>query len=379
MRITPPWAASGWPVRVRDLALIGVCAYLTVTGLEHPATSPGPDWLLATCIGIGCVLLWWRRRSPFLCLVITVSLLSAYFAVFGAPESGGMLVMLIALLYAVARWEPDRRRAPWVLAIMAVFLVLHEWRDPANTSWHQLMLALPYDALALCAWLLGAFVRNLSEQRASAAARIAAEERTRIARELHDIVAHGIGVMVLQAEGAAEVVGHDPERARRAMERVADSGRASLVELRRALGALRDPAGAATAPQPGLAMLEELLATVRSTGLCVELETSGDLPGLSAGVDLAAYRVIQEALTNTLRHAEATRAHVRLHHGDDRVELEVRDDGRGVGGRDPRAHDGRGLLGMRERVGLLGGSLEAGPALGGGFQVTAVLPTGGGA
>lgn len=364
-------------MRVRDLALVGLCAYLTVTGLRVTLTSPGPHWLLAACIGLGCALLLWRRNRPFLCWAVAAAPLAVYFVVFGAPENAGMLLMLITLLYAVARWEPDRRRALQVLAMMVGFLVLHEWRDPANTSWHQLLLALPYDGLALCGWLLGAFVRTVGEQRVAAAARIASEERTRIARELHDIVAHGIAVMVLQAEGAAEIVAHEPDRARRAMERVAESGRASLVELRRALGALRDPAEAGKAPQPGLARLEELLTTVRATGLSVELVTSGDLPVLSAGVDLAAYRVIQEALTNTLRHAEATRAQVRLHRHHDRVELEVRDDGRGTGGRDPGTHEGRGLMGMRERVGLLGGSLETGPVVGGGFCVTAVLPTGG--
>lgn len=377
MRITPPWPAIGWSVRIRDLALVTLCTYLAVSGMQHAATTPGPAWLLATCVGLGCALLQWRRSRPFLCWALATAPLAVYFAVFGAPENGGMLLVLVTMLYAVGRWEPDRRRAVVVLALMVPVLAVHEWRDPSNTSWHQLLSALPYDALALCGWLLGAFVRARGEQRTATAVRIAAEERTRIARELHDIVAHGIGVMVLQAEGAAEVVGHDPDRARRAMDRVADSGRASLVELRRALGALRDAGGAGTAPQPGLAMLEELFGSVRDTGLDVDLETSGPLRPLPAGVDLTVYRVIQEALTNTLRHARATRAVVRLHHHPDRIDLEISDDGRQTTGHATAVPgEGRGLLGMRERVGLLGGSMEAGFLPGGGFRVAAVLPVG---
>ncbi len=373
----PPWAAARWPVRLRDLGLVAVCAVLGVAGTFDAATTPGPPWLLLTLIGFGCVLLPWRRRWPTGCFVLTALPLTAYFLVFGAPENGGMLLLLVALVYAVGRWEPDRRLAGLVLALTVPVLAVHEWRDPTNTSWHLLLLALPYDALGLCAWLLGAFVRARGEQRAAAAIRIAAEERTRIARELHDIVAHGIGVMVLQAEGAAEIAAQDPDRARRAMEQVAESGRASLVEMRRALGALRDRSGASTAPQPGLAQLDDLLGKVRDTGLSVDLATTGEQCQLAAGVDLAAYRVIQEALTNTLRHARASRAVVSVHHRPDRVEVEICDDGRGHGGRESGGTpEGRGLMGMRERVGLLGGRLEAGPSSTGGFRVAAVLPTG---
>ncbi len=169
--------------------------------------------------------------------------------------------------------------------------------------------ALPYDAVAPVAWLLGAFVRVRAEQRATLTQRVAAQERQRIASELHDVVAHGVSVMVLQAEGAAEVVAQDPLRAQQAMEQVAQTGRSALVELRRALGVLRDPDDPGLRePVPGLAELDLLLDRVRAGGLTVELVREGTPEPLSAGADLALYRTVQEALTNTVRHSHATRA-----------------------------------------------------------------------
>jgi signal transduction histidine kinase len=201
----------------------------------------------------------------------------------------------------------------------------------------------------------------------------AAEERTRIARELHDVVAHGLSLMVVQAEAAEELLARSPADAAEPLRRVQTTGRQSLAEMRRLLGVLRvDGAPAGTAPQPGLHRLPELVREAADLGLPVGLTTTGDLAGLPAGLQLAAYRIVQEALTNTRRHSGARTAHITVDRTDDAVRIDVTDDGRGPVGSGP----GHGLIGMRERAAMYGGELHTGPAPGGGFRVLAVLPTG---
>ena len=203
-----------------------------------------------------------------------------------------------------------------------------------------------------------------------------AGERTRIARELHDVVAHSVSVMVVQAGAAEEVLGADPGKAREPLRSVQDTGRQALIEMRRLLGVLRtDDGGAALAPQPGLDQVSALAAHVREAGVAVELRVEGARDEVPAGVDLAAYRIVQEALTNVLKHAGASHAVVRVGYRPDAIELEVLDDGHGPLGSD---HDGtgpgQGLIGMRERASLYGGLVEAQPRTGGGFAVRARLP-----
>lgn len=364
----------GW-VRVRDAGLVAVALLLAWQGLQASTTTPGPTVLAGLVMLPGILALPWRRQHPSTVLVLATLPNFAYWLAFGAPENAGMLVSLATCLYAVGRWERVRRRANTLILLGLPVFVVHEWRDPTNTSLDQLLRALPYDAVGVAAWLLGSFIRVRLEQRTSAAERIATAERTRIARELHDIVAHGIGVMVVQAEGAAEVLDVDPARARVAMERVADTGRASLVELRRALGMLRGDAAAdsAGAPQPGLARLDALIDTLRETGLSIDRRVTGSPRTLSPGVDLALYRVVQEALTNTLRHADARHAVVEIEHTADTVRVRVTDDGRNA--HEP-ATTGGGLLGIRERIGMLGGEVELGPLGSGGFGVAVSVPTG---
>jgi signal transduction histidine kinase len=202
------------------------------------------------------------------------------------------------------------------------------------------------------------------------------EERARIARELHDVVAHSVGAMVAQAQGAGRVLDRDPERAREALAAIERTGRNALDEMRRSLGVLRrTDADAPLAPQPGMDGLGALVAQARDSGLEVELVTEGEPAPLPAGVDLSAYRIVQEALTNTLKHAGPVRARVAVRYAGDELELEITDDGAPG---PPRAQavngDGQGLLGMRERVALYGGELEAAHRPEGGFVVRASLP-----
>jgi signal transduction histidine kinase len=211
----------------------------------------------------------------------------------------------------------------------------------------------------------------------------AARERARIAREMHDIVAHNLSVMIALADGAAFTIGSSPEEAKSAAERVSSTGRQALLEMRRLLGVLRDEdgpqAGPPREPQPTLARLDELLTQVNAAGIPVTMALDGDPRSLPEGVQLTVFRVAQEALTNTLKHARRpTRAHLALSCKPDHVELEVTDDGSGGGGEPDRpatatpfadATDGRGLRGMRERAAAYGGQLEAGPGPDGGWRV----------
>jgi signal transduction histidine kinase len=247
------------------------------------------------------------------------------------------------------------------------------------------------------AWLLGRALRGRglqaaelqqraaqleADQQAQARAAVAAE-RARIARELHDVIAHSVSVMVIQAGAAEQLLEDTPERARGPLEAVQDTGRQTIVELRRLLGILReDGQELSLAPQPGLAGLGLLVEEISQAGLPVQLRVEGQPGRLPPGVELAAYRIIQEALTNTLRHAGPAHAEVLVRYQDHAVELEVLDDGRGPGRHDGAGGtSGHGLVGMRERVALYGGTLEAGPratttgTAGTGYVVRARLPT----
>ena len=200
-----------------------------------------------------------------------------------------------------------------------------------------------------------------------------AEERRRIARELHDVIAHSITLMTVQAGAARLVLAEDPELARKSVVSVEETGRHALAELRRLLGILRTDEGEASLiPQPGLARVDDLIALARRAGLPVELTVEGEPRVLPPGVDLTAYRIVQEALTNAHKHAGPAHAHVLLHYGCEAVELEVTNDGR----ISPNGDDsvGLGLVGMRERVALYDGTFEAGPRAGGGYAVRARLP-----
>ena len=215
---------------------------------------------------------------------------------------------------------------------------------------------------------------RLDAEREQRALTAAVSERTRIARELHDVIAHSVSVMVIQAGGARMVMDSEPERAETSLRAVERAGREALAEMRRLLGVLdsgKDPR--ALAPQPGLADIEDLVSRTRAAGLDTELRVEGEPAIVSPALDLCAYRIVQEALTNAIKHAGPARATVRLRWARDALELEISDDGRGpiaVNG----AAGGHGIAGMRERAGLHGGEIQAGAGAGGGFAVQARLP-----
>jgi signal transduction histidine kinase len=327
-----------------------------------------------------------RRRNPMRILIVT-GLAITFYSLLGYPQSNGQFGVFLAF-YTVAANEP-RRRATVAAAITAagILVSLASYAAFSSAGWTASLTG-TYLSFGL-AWLIGdnlrvrrAYTRQLEDRaielerdREEKAAQAVTEERARIARELHDVVAHHVSVMVVQAAGARRIADKDPAAARMALEAVEAAGRTALTEMRRMLEVLRadDPG---MGPQPGLAELERLISQVRDVGLPVELNVEGNACCLPAGMDLAAYRIVQEALTNTVKHGGKATARVNVRYSDDNLEIEVIDDGRGAAAPllATEASGGHGLIGMKERVALYGGELQTGPILPGGYRVFARLP-----
>jgi signal transduction histidine kinase len=218
--------------------------------------------------------------------------------------------------------------------------------------------------------------RAMEREKEEEARRAVADERLHIARELHDVVAHSMGVIAVQASVGEHVIDGNPEEAKRALHAISGLSRSTLAEIRRMLGALRetDDESASYTPAPGLEELDRLVRELDGAGVPVEVSYEGTRTELPRGVDLTAYRIVQEALTNVLKHAGRARARVLVRYEPGALGLEIVDDGRGVNGRSEASGGGHGLVGMRERVAVYGGTLEAGPHAGGGFRVTVRLP-----
>jgi signal transduction histidine kinase len=373
--------------RLLDVGVPVVLAVLAITQLvsDEPPANPA----LVTVGALAAVLpLAVRRRFPLpVTAVVAAGVVLQVVAGDGAAATFASFVATMICVYTLAREARPAVMATGyaVLAAAITYVtVLQAREDPIEPF--EFVYPLVYFGLA---GGLGAFVRQRAlrlsavEDRAAAlegelereAELAAAQERTRIARELHDVVAHGLSLMVVQAEAAEELLASSPDAAVAPLRRVQDTGREALGEMRRLLGVLRaaDDQGPSTAPQPSLGRIPDLVREAADVGLAVDVQVSGAPAPLPLGLELAAFRIVQEALTNTRRHARATRACVRLDHTPDGLRIEVTDDGRGPSG----GPDGHGLVGMRERAALYGGSLDAGPAVGGGFRVSAVLPVGG--
>lgn len=353
--------------------------------------APGPSAISVVLVVLGNLPLLWRRTNPGRCITVIGTALLAY--TFLGYQGGGVLgVGIIVALYSVAAHGPDRRQATAALVItmIAIAATMVHYGLTDDSSGIPLLTLVSNVVIFATAWILGDNLRQRRahvaglEQRAEAlereqqaeARRAVLVERGRVARELHDVVAHHVSVMVVQAGGARRVLATQPERASEALSSIETTGRQALDELRRILGMLRavSPPGTDTAslePQPTLAAVADLVEQTRHAGVDVDLRVEGPPRPLPPGVDLSAYRIVQEALTNTIKHAGKASARVAVRYGADGVEVEVVDDGNGAAAADGGGH---GLLGMRERVELFGGELAAGPRAGGGFGVRAWLP-----
>ena len=358
------------------LALVGV----VLTQVDVWRSVEGNRSLIAAialCTA-GCLL--FRRRAPFVApLVVAVGAFAFTFLdAAAAYNTETMFIVLLLASWAAGSLLDVRHAVPAFVAVLAsgwtVFI-----RAP-DVPWTEVLwLSFPLTGVFAIA---AASIRHserarLAEERAELseerAQRAVDEERNRIARELHDVIAHSVSVMTVQAGAVRRLLTPEQQREREALLTVEETGRQALTEMRRLLGVLRrSDETVALAPQPGLATLEHLVAQVREAGLPVEMRFEGEQIELPAGIDLSAYRIVQEALTNALKHAGPARAWVVVRYGSDQVEVEVANDGVSNG-----SGDGYGLIGMRERVALYGGNLTAGPRDGGGFTILARLPVAG--
>ncbi|MFD3739332.1 sensor histidine kinase [Streptomyces sp. NPDC058629] len=375
------------------VVLLGLSGMSMASGMY----DAGREEILAVPVAFGfSTVVALRRRLPekMLLLAIAVGVLQLVGDV--RPNIGNFAMLVITFTVATIgeRWAS---RLALVCSLSAAALSQVRWEAEPGGSWPQqifvtVIMTVPF----VLAWVMGdslrtrrAYFSQLEERAArlererEAQSKVAvAAERARIARELHDVVAHNVSVMVVQADGAVYVMDAAPDQARQALETISSTGRQALAEMRRLLGVLRTGdtrESGEYVPQPDVEQIEDLVDQVRRTGLAVDFKVEGTARPLPSGVELTAYRIVQEALTNTRKHGGPDAgASVRLVYFDDGLGLLVEDDGRGAahelyedGGADGAGH---GMIGMRERVGMVGGTLDAGPRPGGGFRISALLP-----
>jgi signal transduction histidine kinase len=340
----------------------------------HAAPQPGAALILVAIAGLA---LLWRRRAPVTVLAVSVAATSLY-SLLGLVN-GAILIAPILALYTVASRVSVRRAVIFALATLAILMTVTAANNPFGHISGGGFDIIPFTvAAALFAGIAvanrNAYVASIRDRAEQDARRRLDEERLRIARELHDVVAHTMATINVQAGVAAHVLPTQPEAAAESLQAIKTASKEGLRELRAILNVLRqaddtDP----TQPAPGTAQLEDLIAGARRAGLETAFEVTGDPVRLPAAVDLAAYRIIQESLTNTIRHAGPATASVCLGYQDDELLIEVTDTGRGqpaIAGNG----GGHGLEGMRERAATVGGTVEAGPGPAGGFRVAARLP-----
>jgi signal transduction histidine kinase len=358
------------------LAVVGHVSSPGDVGVDYRDTSA-----LSIALTLGAALPFYlRRHAPLTTLLLSEACVVALTV--GEFRTGATPTLLLCGIYTVAAWSPWRHRIVAVVAIVAGLSLVAISEIPGSNGADTAFTFVLYAA----AYLFGSTVRNrrlfseqlearaeaLEKERDEEAKRAVAEEQLRIARELHDVVAHSMGVIAVQAGVGAHVIDTDPAEAKRSLEAISTTSRSTLTEIRRMLGVLRDDSGASYAPAPGLAELDRLVDDVGAAGLRVEVRTEGDRTALPPGIDFTAYRIVQEGLTNVLKHAGPAHATIVLAYDPGALRIEVLDDGRGVNGRS--SPGGHGLIGMRERVGVYGGSFDAGPRPGGGFRVAVRLP-----
>lgn len=381
-----------WPIARRYgvdvlIVLAAVVSMLEVALKDDPVREPRTTpWFVVPAIAIVVLPLLGRRRVPFAAPV------SVWLAAAALSFVDGRLLVFAATAFVAGLAAAfllgnlrDAFQARLGLAITVGCAAIIVYNDPNHSAGDFVFTPV----LFAIAWLAGFALRERASQAEAAeeraayaereregAARIAvAEERARIARELHDVVAHAVSVMVLQVGAVRHNLPQERREDNDALRRVEQAGRTALAEMRRLLGAMRrDGEDPELAPQPGLDGLDSLLEEVDRAGLPVRLHADGVPFALPRAIDLSAYRIIQEGLTNVLKHAHASQADVTVRYGPDELQIEVRDDGRGAATTDGLGH---GLVGVRERVKIYGGEMSAGSAPGGGFVLSTRLPVSG--
>ncbi|MGW8065768.1 sensor histidine kinase [Streptomyces ziwulingensis] len=388
LRRHPTGVDCFWALVLFGISVVSVAPQQETRGTDATA-------LVIPCVLLLCVVIALRRLVPerMLLLAAAVGVGQVVLDVSTMAADFALLVIVYTVAVSGARWAS---RAALTMGLCAAPVAQVRWPmedvGMGNNVAITVFQAVPF-ALA---WVLGDSIRTrrayfaqleeraarLEKEREAQSKVAVAAERARIARELHDVVAHNVSVMVVQADGAAYVMDAAPDQARKALETISSTGRQALAEMRRLLGVLRtgehQEAGEYV-PQPDVQQIEDLVEQCRTSGLPVDFKVEGTPRTLPSGVELTAYRIVQEALTNTRKHGGPNAgASVRLVYFDDGLGLLVEDDGKGAphelyeeGGFDGQGH---GLIGMRERVGMVGGTLDAGPRQGGGFRISALLP-----
>jgi signal transduction histidine kinase len=368
------------PTLVVDAALAFVVLVVSLVEIARGDESTDDQATGLLLLVAMSVVITFRRLHPVMVWAVTGVLATAYgLGTFEDPTLPYAPLVAVYTVAAHTTWA-TAVRAGLVTLVAAIVALLVDRRDDL-VDWIVVVLALT------TAWLIGTNVRTqrayaremearaaqLERERAAEAAQAAAEERLRLARELHDVAAHHVSVIALHAEAGQSMLREHPDRADEAFTTIAGVARTTLDELRFVVGALRDRPDVPMTPQPALAHVDALVHEVRRTGLDVSLSVEGPVRPLASAVESSAYRIVQEALTNVIRHAGPARAEVHITYDDDGVAVEVLDDG--LGPPPDESNGGHGLAGMRERASLVGGSLSAAPRPEGGFSVRALFPS----
>ena len=367
--------------RAIDIAIsFGVLALGLVEVLSMSGYQMRGLWV--ACVFVTAGVLLFRRRAPLLVMAVLLALVAAGSATDPPQDASFWFFATLVATYALGAHANVRVGLAGLALVLAFFTVGAILDD--QTVGDVVFIGILFAGT----WVIGRLLERrtnqatqlrreaaiLEQEREQRAREAIAEERARIARELHDIVAHGVSTMVLQVGGVRRRLTSDQRAELDVLMNVEETGRRSLVEMHRMLGIMRQADnGNLLTPQPGLARLDDLAESMRAAGLPVEVTVAGEPADLPSGLDLSAYRIIQEALTNTLKHAGRARARVAVTYGTDALDLEVLDDGGGAANGNGAA-GGHGLVGMRERVALFDGSLETGARPEGGYRVHAHLP-----
>jgi signal transduction histidine kinase len=368
-----------WDRRIVDgLVALGFLAIGWISSAAPTTNDPyyrytPRDWLFVLLLVLATMPFAWRRRWPTAAFLISLLATTGLWLL--GYNAGVLPLVLLFGGYFVAVARPTREVAACTAGALGCFALLW-WAGGAPFGARDAFTSVLALAITLALGRTGRLRVDLAEARAQtaeeAARRRSTEERLRIARELHDIIGHSLGTIAVQAGVGRHLMANEPEKAAEALDSIARVSRNSLDEVRAVVAALRED-DAAYHPTPGLGDLPDLVETVRSTGLNVELTLPNDLEAIPRQTGAAVYRIAREALTNVVRHAHASAASVQVDHHNGRVEVAVRDDGSGYDGEEGMK-PGHGIAGMRERAEALGGRLAAGASSGGGFLVTASLP-----
>jgi signal transduction histidine kinase len=370
-------------VLVADWRAVDAVVAVSLTVMAQLQLPSGTAAWMRAAMLVTTSTLAWRRRAPLWVTVVVAGSVAVMGFSANPPSVFGEYLAVMLAAFTVA----ERCRWPVALGGLLVLIggiVAHDWRSP---EFGGVSGFVSDSAIPVVIWVVGravfvqrtrvdrsrALLRELEAERQELAKVAVAEERAHLARELHDVVTHSVSVIVIQAQGAQRVLAGKNEQVNDALQVIESAGRSTLTEMRRLLGLLRDDAELPRSPQPGLADVPHLVSQVRSAGLPVTVTVTGRPLSLDPGTDLSAYRIIQEALTNSLKYARPATAAVSITWHQGELELRVADTGEH---RTSPAADGRGLVGMRERVAVYGGHLEAGPVPGAGFEVRCRLPLG---